>query len=101
MKLRTRLGNLRNTVACRRGILPLQTEPEAPPPLRTAADVLDLLEHLTAAVRADPWAEVAEKARAAGYLAGIALKAIEIGNLANRIELLEMVLKQRPAGSSA
>ena len=56
---------------------------------------------LAAADRADPWTGVAEKARAAGYLAGVALKAIEVGNLASRIELLEAVLKQRPKGNSA
>jgi hypothetical protein len=100
MRLRTRLGNLHSTVVGRQGVIPLRAEQEAPP-LRTATDILDLLEQLTAAVRADPWAGAAEKARAVGYLAGIALKAIEVGNLANRIELLEAVLKQRPAGSSA
>jgi hypothetical protein len=101
MRLRTRLGHLHHTVACRRDLLPLRAEQDAPQPLRTASDILDLLEQLTAAVQADPWTGAAEKARAAGYLAGVALKAIEVGNLANRIELLELVLKQRPAGSSA
>src|SRR5262249_53250113 len=100
MRLGTRLGNLRNTVACRRDVLPLQAKQDAPP-LRTAADVLDLLEHLAAAVRADPWAGAAEKARAAGYLASVALKAIEVGNLASRIELLEAVLQQPPKGTTA
>jgi hypothetical protein len=88
-------------VAGRRGAIPLRPEQDAPPPLRTATDILDVLEQLTAAVRADPWAGAVEKARAAGYLAGIALKAIEVENLANRIELLELILKQRPRGSSA
>jgi hypothetical protein len=101
MRLRTRLGNLRNTVACRRDVLPLRAEQEAPPPLRTAADVLGLLEQLAAAIRADPWAGAAEKARAAGYLASVALKAIEAGNLADRVEMLEAVLKQRPGGNAS
>jgi hypothetical protein len=101
MRLRTRLGNLHSTVAGRRGVIPLRAEQDAPPPLRTATDILDLLEQLTAAVRADTWTGAVEKARAAGYLAGMALKAIEVGNLASRIELLEAVLKQRPKGNSA
>ena len=34
-------------------------------------------------------------ARVVGYLAGVTLKAIEAGNLAARIEMLEATLKQR------
>ena len=63
--------------------------------LQTAADVLALLEEQVTAVRAAPEAGPLEKARTVGYLAGIALRAIEAGNLAARIEMLEMVLKQR------
>ena len=63
--------------------------------LQTAADVLALLEEQVEAVRADKEAGALEKARAVGYLAGIALRAIEAGNLAARIEMLEAVLKQR------
>jgi hypothetical protein len=63
--------------------------------LQTAADVLKLLEEQVAAVRAEPEAGALEKARAIGYLAGISLKAIEAGNLAARLEMLETVLKQR------
>src|SRR5262245_33154847 len=99
MRLQTRLGNLRHASASRRAVLPLRPGSDAPQPLRTAADVLDLLEQLTSAVWADPWAGAAEKARVAGYLAGIALKAIEVGTLAGRVEMLEAVLKQRPGGS--
>jgi hypothetical protein len=76
----------------------------SPPPtglrLRTAADVLALLEEQVGAVRADPDAGPLEKARAAGYLAGIALKAIEAGNLEARLEALEAVLRQREGRSS-
>jgi hypothetical protein len=88
-------------VAGRSGVLPLQVEQTAVPPLWSTADVLGLLEQLAAAVRADPWTGAAEKARAAGYLASVALRAIEVGNLANRVEMLEAVLKQRPRGSTA
>jgi hypothetical protein len=63
--------------------------------LKTAADVLNLLEEQVEAVRAEPEAGTLEKARTVGYLAGVALKAIEAGNLAARIEMLEAVLKQR------
>jgi hypothetical protein len=63
--------------------------------LKTAADVLALLEEQVEAVRAEQEAGTLEKARTIGYLAGVALKAIEAGNLAARIEMLEAVLKQR------
>jgi hypothetical protein len=63
--------------------------------LKTAADVLDLLEEHIRAIRAEQDAGTLEKARCVGYLASIALKAIETGNLAARIEMLETVLKQR------
>jgi hypothetical protein len=63
--------------------------------LKTAANVLALLEEQVEAVRAEQEAGTLEKARVVGYLAGIALKAIEAGNLAGRIEMLEAVLKQR------
>jgi hypothetical protein len=63
--------------------------------LRTAQDVLDVLEEQVAAVRADAAAGTLEKARAIGFLAGVSLKAIEAGHLAARIEMLEAVLKHR------
>jgi hypothetical protein len=63
--------------------------------LKTAADVLALLEEQVEAVRAEKRAGALEKARTVGYLAGVALRAIEAGNLAVRIEMLEAVLKQR------
>jgi hypothetical protein len=61
----------------------------------TAADVLALLGEQVEAVRSASDAGALEKARAVGYLAGIALRAIEAGNLAARVEMLEAVLKQR------
>jgi hypothetical protein len=74
--------------------------PDIPPDvrLRTAADVLGLLEEQVAAVRADGGAGALEKARTIGFLAGVCLRAIEAGNLAARIEMLEAVLKQRAGG---
>jgi hypothetical protein len=44
---------------------------------------------------------ISSRSRAVGYLAGLARKAIEVGNLASHIEILEAVLKQRPWGSRA
>ncbi len=66
--------------------------------LKAAADVLSLLEEQIAAVRVDAEAGTLEKARCIGYLAGIALKAIDAGDLAARLEALETVLKTRKAG---
>ena len=63
--------------------------------LQTAADVLALIEEQVEAVCAEAEAGTLEKARTVGFLAGVALKAIEAGNLAARIEMLEAVLKQR------
>jgi hypothetical protein len=96
MKLHVRLGNLRNALVRRERVVPWQCAQEAPPSQQTAADVLALLEETTAAVWADPFTRSAEEARAVGYLAGVALKAIEARNLAARVEMLETVLKLRP-----
>jgi hypothetical protein len=63
--------------------------------LKTAADVVQLLQEQVEAVRVEKEAGTLEKARTIGYLAGVALKAIEAGNLAARLEMLEAVLKQR------
>jgi hypothetical protein len=63
--------------------------------LQTVQDVIDLLEEQVEALRAHRWAGAVQKARAIGYLAGIARKAIESGKLADRMEILEAVLKQR------
>ena len=63
--------------------------------LQTAADVLALIEEQVEAVRSEAEAGTLEKARTVGFLAGVALKAIEAGNLAARVEMLEAVLTQR------
>jgi hypothetical protein len=63
--------------------------------LQTAQDVIDLLQEQVEAVRGEKKAGTLEKARTIGYLAGIALKAIEAGNMAARVEMLEAVLKHR------
>jgi hypothetical protein len=63
--------------------------------------VIDLLEEQVQAVRAEKEAGTLEKARTIGYLAGVALKAIEAGNLAARVEMIESVLKNRKGKEKA
>jgi hypothetical protein len=65
--------------------------------LRTAQDVIDLLSDQIEAVRDEKTVGTLERARTIGFLAGIALKAIEAGNMAARLEALEAVLKARNA----
>ncbi len=65
--------------------------------LKTAADVIGLIEEQVGAVRAADDATTLEKARAVGFLAGVALRAIEAGDMAARLEALEAVLKTRGA----
>ena len=69
----------------------------APPPrrLQTAQDVIDLLQEQVEALRAETQAGAIQKARTLGYLAELARKAIETGNLAARIEALEDGMKHR------
>ncbi len=69
--------------------------PPLPRPLRGAGDVLELLHEQVEAVRADGAAMALERARVLGQLAGQARRAIETGNLAARLEMLEAVLRQR------
>jgi hypothetical protein len=71
------------------------TELSPPRRLQTAQDIIDLLQEQVAVLRATRWADALQKARAIGYLAGIARKAIETGTLADRLEMLEAVLHQR------
>ena len=75
-----------------------QTLIPLPMRLRTARDVLALIEEQINAVREEPEAGTLEKARAVGYLAGIALKAVEVADLSARVEAVERVLKRRKAG---
>ncbi len=63
--------------------------------LKTARDILALLEEQVNAVRDEPEAGTLEKARAVGYLAGVALKAVEVADLSARVEAVERVLKKR------
>jgi hypothetical protein len=69
----------------------------APRSLQTPQDVLELLHEQVEAIRHDASAGPLAKARAIGCLASIARRAIETGTLAQRLELLEAVLKHRKA----
>ncbi len=79
---------------------PSQTLIPLPFRMRTAQDILALLAEQVEAVRAvsEEEAGTLEKARCIGYLAGIALKAVEVSDMAGRLEAMEQVLKARKAG---
>jgi hypothetical protein len=68
--------------------------------LRSAGDIVGLLEQQIIAVGADVESGTLEKARLIGYLASVGLKAIEAGNLAARLEALEAALKLRGSDGS-
>ena len=74
---------------------PGQTVVPGPFRLKTAADALGLLAEQVEAVRGAPEVGAIERARCIGFLVGVALKAIEAGDLAARLEALEAVLKAR------
>jgi hypothetical protein len=63
--------------------------------LRTARDILSLLEEQVELVKQDSESGTLEKARTVGYLAAIALKAVEVADVAGRVDVLETVLKGR------
>jgi len=97
-KRRTYDREYKRTARTGGGPTPGQTVVPLPFRLKTAADVLALLAEQVRAVRDDPEAGTLERARCVGYLAGVALKAIEAGDLAARVEAVEAVLKARRAG---
>jgi hypothetical protein len=63
--------------------------------INTARDVLDLLGEQIYAVKNDAEIGTVEKARTIGYLCSTSLKAVELVDLAERVEALEKVLKER------
>ena len=65
--------------------------------LQTAMDVLVLLAEQVTLVRDDPDVGVLERARCIGYLASVALRAVETADLSSRIDALDAVLRQRGA----
>jgi hypothetical protein len=83
---------LRRTGSCQ---TPGQTQLPAEFRLRTAQDVLELLAEQVEAVRQDQSVTTTERARTVGYLCGIALRAVETADLAERVESVERALRQR------
>jgi hypothetical protein len=79
---------------CRRTLAPLL---DGDTRLRTAQDVLAVIESQIEAVLADGDLGTAERARTAATLCGIALRAIEQADLAARVESLERALEARRA----
>jgi hypothetical protein len=61
----------------------------APRRLESAQDVLALLQEQVAAIRAEATTSAVERARAIGYLVGLAFKALELGTLTDRLEKME------------
>jgi len=66
--------------------------------LETAKGILAELAEQMEAVKKDLEAGTLEKARTIGYLAGIALRAVETAGLEQRIEALEEIANQRRIG---
>ncbi|QBS38736.1 hypothetical protein E1B22_12585 (plasmid) [Thermaerobacter sp. FW80] len=74
---------------------PGQTPVPAPFRVQVAQRILDILMEQMEAVRNDPEAGTLEKARCISYVAGAALKAVEVADLSARIEALEEALQQQ------
>lgn len=75
---------------------PTQVEPAFR--VRVMEDVMALLERAVQLAESDAQARDIEKSRALGFLASVALRAVETSDLAVRLEALEQVLKGRKAG---
>jgi hypothetical protein len=69
--------------------------PADPVPLDHPADVLALLAEQVNMVRADVLADPTERARTLGFLASLALRAMEARDITARLEAVERVLKLR------
>jgi hypothetical protein len=73
----------------------LRIVPAEPVPLDSPADVLALLTEQVNAVRSDVYADPTDKARTLGFLASLALRAMESRDITARLEAVERVLKLR------
>src|SRR5690606_20722629 len=75
--------------------------PVVPAPIRveTAQPGLELFAEQVNPRRTDESIGTVERARTIGYLAGVALRAIEAGDLAARIERLEQALEEERAAA--
>jgi hypothetical protein len=69
--------------------------------VRTAADVLAVIEGQVAGVLDDADLGTIERARTVATLAGVALRAIEANDLAERLEAVERALGERPGPKTA
>lgn len=69
--------------------------PCAPNPLRTPADVVEVLSAEVEAVRRNPRIDPVDRVRAVGMLAAVALRAMEAAEDQCRLEAIERVLKLR------
>ena len=87
--------NLVRRVANLEALVPVRLVPPEPVPVDTPADVVAVIAEQVNAVRADPLADPAEKARTLGLLSSVALRAMEAKDLAARLEAVERVLKLR------
>jgi hypothetical protein len=93
MSLARRVGKLEQKVP---QVLAVRAVPVPPPlPLNQPADVLEVLAEQVNAVRSDLGADPLERARTLAMLAGISLRAMELRDLAARLEAGERVLKLR------
>jgi hypothetical protein len=63
--------------------------------LRTAYDILVLLGDQVCAVREDESLGVLERARCIGFLASVALRAVEAADMTARVEAIEAAMKVR------
>lgn len=75
--------------------------PVVPAPIRveTAQQILELLAEQVNAVRTDESIGTVERARTIGYLAGVALRAVEVADLSARVERLEQALEEERAAA--
>ncbi len=91
--LRDQLGRLEALV--KRLVKSHGGRPLPPRRLRTAEDVIALIEEQSEALRTATALAPVDRARALAYLANVALKAIETGTLAAQLEAMEQILKHR------
>ena len=93
MNLPTRISRL-EAQAIEKAIS-LTAVPCARSPVRTPADVVELLAAEVEAVRRDARIDPVEKARTIGLLAAVALRAMDAAASEGRLEAIERVLKLR------
>jgi hypothetical protein len=93
MSLSRRVGKLEQKVP---QVLAVRAVPVPPPlPLDQPADVLEILAEQVNSVRMDRGGDPIERARTLAMLAGSSLRAMELRDLAARLEAVERVLKLR------